>query len=139
MGPAHFFLGWKAQAPTPEGISGSISSSPEGNDRGKMKSNPRAHWTRCSTLLKSEVPVLNGRSTPRRLLTALVFLGVTSFAAAQSPDCGVLLGVLKTQLPNFSGTLPPSADMTTAGNANYLYVLTQWGFARGSLANPANP
>ena len=46
---------------------------------------------------------------------------------------------LQTQLPNFSGTLPPSADMTTAGNDNYLYVLTQWGFARGSLANPANP
>ena len=83
--------------------------------------------------------MLNVRSTPRRFAAALLFLGLASYAAAQSPDWGVLLGMLRTGLPNFSGTLPPSADMTTAGNENYLYVATQWGFARGSLSNPANP
>ncbi len=55
------------------------------------------------------------------------------------PDCGVVQSSALTSLPKYSGTLPPAANMTTAGGSSYLYVLTQWGFARASLANPENP
>src|SRR5215472_777497 len=44
-----------------------------------------------------------------------------------------------TSLPSASGSIPPSGDMVIGGSSNYLYVMTQWGIARASLANPANP
>jgi hypothetical protein len=44
-----------------------------------------------------------------------------------------------THLPAGTGTIPPAGDLTLAGGSNYLYVMTQWGFARASLANPSNP
>lgn len=69
---------------------------------------------------------------------ALVLL-LAAVGYAQTPDCGVLQASTDRGLPNFSGTLPPSADLTTAGGSTWLYVLTQWGFARANLANPANP
>ena len=76
-----------------------------------------------------------------RLLASAAVLGLILAAPArgQQPDCGLLLGALQTALPNNVGTLPGSADLTTAFGSNYLYVLTQWGFARASLSNPANP
>ena len=67
----------------------------------------------------------------------VLLLAVVGYA--QTPNCGVLQASTDRGLPNFSGTLPPSADLTTAGGSTWLYVLTQWGFARANLTNPANP
>jgi len=41
-------------------------------------------------------------------------------------------------MPQYAGTLT-AENLSTAGSSNYLYVATQWGFARASLANPASP
>jgi PKD repeat protein len=41
-------------------------------------------------------------------------------------------------MPRFAGTLT-SGNLSTGGGSNYLYVVTQWGFARASLADPLNP
>src|SRR5512138_2628311 len=61
-------------------------------------------------------------------------------ASAQTPGCATLQGSAATQsLPRFAGTLTAGNLSTAGGNGNYLYVLTQWGFARASLADPANP
>jgi hypothetical protein len=59
--------------------------------------------------------------------------------AALKPDCVAVGGNAATQLPQYAGTLPGTGDMTTAHNAKYLYVLTQWGFARAPLSTPTNP
>jgi len=40
-------------------------------------------------------------------------------------------------LPQYSGT--PADALSAAGGTSFLYVLTNWGFARASLADPANP
>ncbi len=70
-------------------------------------------------------------------IAAFALLAVAGLA--QSPNCGILQGAAETSLPNLAGTLPPSGDMSLGGGSSYLYVLTQWGLARASLANPANP
>lgn len=74
------------------------------------------------------------------LLTA-VFLSLALAGAAlgQQNDCGVLQGSTTSMLPTNSGTPPPSTDMSLGGASDYVYVLTQWGFARASLADPFNP
>src|SRR5689334_6257784 len=88
------------------------------------------------------------RTTPIRSLSfavcLLLLMGAAAVVTAQGNDCGVPLGTAMTSLPNWSGTLPGSADMSVANSDNYLYVLTQWGFARAALnspppAGPGNP
>ncbi len=76
-----------------------------------------------------------------RVLTAIVVcaLAAAGTAIGQSANCGVLQGNASTALPTNTGTLPPTGDLSLGGGTSYLYVLTQWGFARSSLANPANP
>ena len=61
---------------------------------------------------------------------------LASLSQAQS-GCGVLEGSDSDILPVFSGTLPDV--VTTAGGSRFLTVLTNWGFVRASLANPASP
>ena len=75
----------------------------------------------------------------RRLLASFAIAASFGTAAMQAADCGILLGNSSTTLPLYTGTLPGSADMSLGGNSSYLYVLTQWGMVRGSLADPANP
>jgi hypothetical protein len=75
----------------------------------------------------------------KRLLASFAIAASFGTAAMQAADCGVLLGNSSTTLPLYTGTLPGSADMSLGGNSSYLYVLTQWGMVRGSLADPANP
>ncbi len=75
----------------------------------------------------------------KRLLASFAIAASFGTAAMQAADCGVLLGNSSVTLPQYSGTLPGSADMSLGGNSSYLYVLTQWGMVRGSLADPANP
>jgi hypothetical protein len=68
--------------------------------------------------------------------------GMSSDAGARlHADCGTVVGSpLSTHLPVGTGTIPPSGDLSLGGESNNLYVMTQWGFARASLAgNPANP
>ncbi len=75
----------------------------------------------------------------RTLLLAVCLLGVLAGALPAQNNCGVPLGTATTALPAWAGTLPASADMSTAYGANYLYVLTQWGFARAALNGGSNP
>ncbi|HEY1252628.1 MAG TPA: PKD domain-containing protein [Thermoanaerobaculia bacterium] len=83
--------------------------------------------------------MLKNRSI-RLVATALCLLvGMAAVLTAQGNDCGVPLGTASTTLPAWSGTLPGSADMTLADSDNYLYVLTQWGFARAPLGDGSNP
>jgi PKD repeat protein len=72
-------------------------------------------------------------------LAVVLALGPAALASGQTQDCGVLIAATQVAFPSFSGTLPGSADMTTAGGSSYLYALTQWGVARASLADPQNP
>ncbi len=74
-----------------------------------------------------------------RLLALAVALGLGSAVSVEATDCGIPLGTSSAVLPQYSGTLPGSADMTTAGGSSYLYVLTQWGMLRASISDPANP
>ncbi|HSD71649.1 MAG TPA: hypothetical protein VLE54_02605, partial [Thermoanaerobaculia bacterium] len=72
-------------------------------------------------------------------LAALFWLGSVD-ASAQTPGCATLQGSAATQsLPRYAGTLTAGNLSTAGGNGNYLYVLTQWGFARSSLADPGSP
>ena len=75
----------------------------------------------------------------KRLFASFAIAAGIGTAAMQAADCGVLLGNSSITLPLYTGTLPGSADMSLGGNSSYLYVLTQWGMVRGSLADPANP
>ncbi len=75
----------------------------------------------------------------RRLLASLAIAASIGTAALQAADCGIPLGTSITTLPLYTGTLPGSADMSLGGNSSYLYVLTQWGMVRGSIADPSNP
>ncbi|MGE5754579.1 MAG: hypothetical protein ACM35G_02505, partial [Planctomycetaceae bacterium] len=77
------------------------------------------------------------------LALAIAFASLAFVAPAllgQSPNCDQTPPtVAQTPLPTATGAIPPAGDMTLGGNSSYLYVLTQWGIARVSLANPANP
>ena len=74
---------------------------------------------------------------PLRALAALLLALLGSAAPTLAQQCAIAQGSASTQLPKDSATLPDF--MTTAGNSSYLYVATQWGMARGSLSNRANP
>ncbi len=76
---------------------------------------------------------------PLALGVALGLLALASPALAQVCDQTPPV-VAQTPLPSGSGTIPPSGDMALGVNGDYLYVLTQWGISRVSLANnPGNP
>ena len=67
-------------------------------------------------------------------LLALVSPGLAQICDQTPPAVGT------TPLPSGSGTIPPSGDMAIGVNGDYLYVLTQWGISRVSLANnPSDP
>jgi hypothetical protein len=59
--------------------------------------------------------------------------------ASLKPDCAARQGVGLTALPKFTGVLPAFADMSMGGASSYLYVLTQWGFARAPLGDNPHP
>ena len=76
----------------------------------------------------------------RRLLAVVAALGLSAAgASAQSPNCAQILASSTKALPQYSGTLPGSADMAVDQNGGYLYFLSQWGMGRASLADPLNP
>ena len=76
---------------------------------------------------------------PLALGAALGLLALASPTLAQVCDQTPPV-VATTALPSGSGTIPPSGDLALGVNGDYLYVLTQWGISRVSLANnPGNP
>ncbi len=75
-------------------------------------------------------------SVRKIFLTSILFVGLVCALKAQSGNCSTQ-GNSSIALPRYSETLPNV--LSTGGNANNLYVLTHWGFARASLADPANP
>ena len=85
----------------------------------------RAHESTHSGV-RSAGPLLDPRHLRRR-------------SPAQAGTTAGPSGTAATSLPNFAGTLPGAADMTTAFGTSYLYVLTQWGFARAPLGSGTNP
>ncbi len=70
---------------------------------------------------------------------AALVIGLAGVGLAQNPNCGVLQGAAETMLPGYSGAIPGGAEVSLGGDSSHVYVLTQWGFARASLASPANP
>ena len=72
------------------------------------------------------------------LLAAAALLWSHATAARAQSGCGPQGTPASTSLPRFAGSLT-GGNLATAGNSGYLYVVTQWGFARASLADPANP
>ncbi len=78
---------------------------------------------------------LAGRSLS--VLVAGVVLSLHTGAAEAQSACGPTGTQSSVSLPQFSGSLTPG-NLSTGGSSNYLYVATQWGFARTSLANPAS-
>ena len=75
----------------------------------------------------------------RGIASSLVLLALSAPVLIGQTDCGLALAHATTALPANTGTLPPSGDMSLGGGSSYLYVMTQWGWARSSLTNPANP
>jgi len=71
------------------------------------------------------------------LATAAVLWLDTTAARAQS-GCGLQGSPSTVSLPSYAGSVTPG-NLSTGGGSSYLYVATQWGFARASLADPANP
>jgi hypothetical protein len=78
----------------------------------------------------------SGRTRSLLAVTAVLLFGAGS-ARAQS-GCGPQGTPSTLSLPRFAGSLA-STNLSTGGGSSYLYVLTQWGFARASLADPATP
>lgn len=80
------------------------------------------------------------RPPATRLLALAAALGFwAGEASAQNPGCAQVLASSQTVLPQYSGTLPGSGDISLGGGTSYLYILTQWGMARASVADPLNP
>jgi hypothetical protein len=60
--------------------------------------------------------------------------------AVPRPGCARLGASAATHLPPYSGSIPPAGDLSIGDQAQYLYVMTQWGIARAGLsAHPENP
>src|SRR5262252_171473 len=99
------------------------------SDRGSRR--PRVSPNPVRRLLMLRKPLVLG--------VALALLALTSPGLAQICD-QTPPTVATTSLPRGYGTIPPSGDMAIGVNGDYLYVLTQWGISRVSLANsPGNP
>lgn len=64
-------------------------------------------------------------------------LALVSGARAQTAGCAVVTTIGAGALPNYSGTL--QGVLSTAGGTSYVYILTQYGFVRASLTDPAHP
>ena len=80
-------------------------------------------------------------SKPRPFLLLAAFavlLGVIlPGPTALGQSCVPISGGVATAMPQYSGSLP---GLTYTGQTgNFLYVVTEWGVARFSLANPAAP
>ena len=74
----------------------------------------------------------------RSVLALLLGLfGYSTISRAQSA-CATITGKTTNELPKFSGTVNGVLAMPNGG-AKYVYVMTQYGVARGSVANPGNP
>ena len=73
------------------------------------------------------------------VLVAGVVLYLHTGAARAQSACGPTGTPSSVSLPQFAGTLTAGNLSTAGGTSNYLYVVTQWGFARGSLSNPSSP
>lgn len=67
-------------------------------------------------------------------------LGLLALAAPSPAQtgCAPTIGKTTTALPQFSGTVNGVLS-APSGGGRYVYVMTQYGVARGSLADPANP
>ncbi len=72
------------------------------------------------------------------VLSAGVVLWLHTAAAGAQSGCGPTGTPSSQSMPQFAGTLT-AGNLSTGGSSNYLYVVTQWGFARASLSNPASP
>lgn len=72
------------------------------------------------------------------LLAAAAVLWLDATAARAQSGCGPQGTPASTSMPQFAGTLT-AGNLSTGGASSYLYVATQWGFARASLADPAHP
>lgn len=74
----------------------------------------------------------------RSLLGFSLGLLVMAAASPAQTGCAPTIGKTTTALPQFSGTVNGVLAMSATGG-QYVYVLTQYGVARGSLANPSKP
>src|SRR5687767_12261501 len=72
------------------------------------------------------------------VFVAAAVLWSNSGASQAQSGCGLQGTPAIQSLPRFAGTLT-AGNLSTGGSSNYLYVVTQWGFARASLANPESP
>ena len=79
------------------------------------------------------------RPLTRPLAVAAALLLWSLAAFAQNPNCAQLLDSSTGALPQYSGTLPGSADMAVDADNEWLYVLTQWGVLRANIADPLHP
>jgi len=104
-----------------------------------MKSDLDAIKLHPKTAIPEDLVLINPLRLSCRLgiLSCLLLLALCPPASAQ--NCAVPQANSDVVLPAFSGTIAGDAISTGSGN-DYVYVLTQWGFARGSLAaDPGNP
>ena len=72
------------------------------------------------------------------VFVAALVLSLNAGAAKAQSGCSIQGTPTTSSMPRFAGTLT-SGNLSTGGGSNYLYVVTQWGFARASLADPLNP
>ena len=72
------------------------------------------------------------------VFAAASILSLNAGSARAQSGCSIQGAPSTNSLPRFAGTLT-SGNLSTGGGSNYLYVVTQWGFARASLADPLNP
>ena len=71
-----------------------------------------------------------------RFASAIVFLLSAANTVAQTSDCAVPQGNTRSILPQHSANL---IGLYTSQDAGYLYGMTQFGFVRAPLSDPANP
>jgi hypothetical protein len=87
-----------------------------------------------SSFRASSVGILTAAGArPMRLAAIVLVLVASSAVPAAGQLCGVPQGAQTTALPQFTGTTPPDA-ITTGSGSNFVYVLSQWGFVRGTIS-----
>ncbi|HTO88848.1 MAG TPA: PKD domain-containing protein [Thermoanaerobaculia bacterium] len=72
----------------------------------------------------------------RSLVALLGLLALAPSSQAQT-SCAPTISQTTTSLPLYSGSI--AGPMARPSGGQYVYVMTQYGIARGSLANPASP